>query len=165
MTTHRRRSNRDRTLPSWFATAANNFGPEYEGLISRAMCLTGNLSHIPLIWLASQAVPEGFDCMEAASHVRVVRRSVTVPRAMRDRMVKQIEDCGWRAAYSILDGDDLVVISGYDWQHPKLPGSHVVPSSLVDDVCLFKMWKSRGDNSQHRRRTTLTLVRLNKIVI
>ena len=164
MTTHRRRSNRDRTLPSWFATAANNFGPEYEGLISRAMCLTGNLSHIPLIWLASQAVPEGFDCMEAASHVRVVRRSVTVPRAMRDRMVKQIEDCGWRAAYSVLDGDDLVVISGYDWQHPKLPGSSVVPHSLVDDVCLFKAWKSRGDNSQHKRRTTLTLVRLNKIV-
>jgi len=33
MTTHRRRSNRDRTLPSRFATAANTFGPEYEGLI------------------------------------------------------------------------------------------------------------------------------------
>ena len=98
MTTHRRRSNRDRALPSWIATAANTFGPEYEGLISRAICLTGNQSHIPLIWLASQAVPEGFDVLEAASHVRVVRRSVTVPRAMRHAMVKQIEDCGWRAA-------------------------------------------------------------------
>jgi hypothetical protein len=161
----RRRANSDRTIPTWIATAANAFGPEYEGLISRAICLTGNLSHIPLIWLASRAVPKGFDSTEAASHVRVVRRSVTVPRAMRDRMVKQIEDCGWRAAYSILDGDDLVVISGWDWQHPKLPGSSVVPNELVDDICLLKQWRSRGDNSQHKRRTTLTLVRLNKLVI
>ena len=36
MATRRRRSNRDRTLPSWIATAANAFGPEYELLISRA---------------------------------------------------------------------------------------------------------------------------------
>ena len=36
----RRRSNRDRTLPSWIATAANTFGPEYELLVCRAICLT-----------------------------------------------------------------------------------------------------------------------------
>jgi hypothetical protein len=165
MTTHRRRSNRDRTFPAWIATAANAFGPEYELLISRAISLTGDLSHIKSVWLTSQAVPEGIDLMEAASHVRVVPRWVIVPRAMRDRMAKQIEDCGWRAAYSVLDGDDLVVISGWDWQHPKLPGSQVVPRSLVDDVCLLKGWKSRGDNSQHKRRMTLTLIKLNKIVI
>jgi hypothetical protein len=165
MSSRRRRGNRDRTLPLGIATAANAFGPKYELLISRAMCLTGNLSHIPLIWLASQAVPDGVDLMEAASHVRVVRRSVTVPRFMRDRMVKQINDCGWRAAYSILDGDDLVVISGWDWQHPKLPGSNVVPRLLVDDICLLKDWRSRGDDPQQKRRMTLTLQRLNNVVI
>jgi hypothetical protein len=82
---------------------------------------------------------------------------------MRDAMVKQIEDCGWRAAYNVLQGDDLVVISGWDWQHPKLPGSP--PGPLIDDVCLLKSWRSRGDNSQEKRRTTLRLVRLNKVVI
>ena len=98
--------------------------------------------------------------------VRVIPRFVIVPRAMRDRMVKQIEDCGWRAAYNVFDGDDLMTIHGYDWRHPKLPGSPITyPGSLVHDVCLFKGWRSRGDSSQHRRRTTLTLVRLNKIVI
>ena len=162
----RRRSNRDTTLDAWFATAANAFGPEYEKLISRAMCLTGNLSHIKWVWLASQAVPEGIDLMEAATCVQVIPRFVIVPRAMRDRMVKQIEDCGWRAAYNVFDGDDLMTIHGYDWRHPKLPGSPITyPGSLVHDVCLFKGWRSRGDSSQHRRRTTLTLVRLNKIVI
>jgi hypothetical protein len=73
MTTRRRRSNRDRTLPSWIATAANAFGPEYELLPSRAICLTGDLSHIKGVWLGSQAVPDGVDLMEVASHVRVVR--------------------------------------------------------------------------------------------
>ena len=162
----RRGGNRDTTLDAWFATAANAFGPEYEMLISRAICLTGNLSHIKWVWLASQAVPDGVDLMEAASRVRVIPRFVIVPRAMRDRMVKQIEDCGWRAAYNVFDGDDLMTIHGYDWRHPKLPGSPITyPGSLVHDVCLFKGWRSRGDSSQHRRRTTLTLVRLNKIVI
>jgi hypothetical protein len=161
----RRRSNRDRTLPTWIATAANAFGPEYERLISRAICLTGDLSHIKWVWLASQAVPDGVGLMEAASQVRVVRRWVIVPRSMRERMVKQINDCGWRAAYNVLHGDDLVVVSGWDWQHPKLPGSPVIhPRELVDDVCLLKGWRSRGDSPQHKRRTTLTLFRLNKIV-
>ena len=32
----RRRSNRDRTLPSWIATAANIFDPEYEFLVCGA---------------------------------------------------------------------------------------------------------------------------------
>jgi hypothetical protein len=162
----RRGGNRDTTLDAWFATAANAFGPEYEMLISRAICLTGNLSHIKWVWLASQAVPDGVDLMEAASRVRVIPRFVIVPRAMRDRMVKQIEDCGWRAAYNVLNGDDPVVISGYDWQHPKLLGSPIIqPASLIEDISLLKGKISRGDNSQHKRRTTLTLIRLNKIVI
>jgi len=112
-------------------------------------------------------VPEGFDVLEAASRVRTGRRRVTVPRDKRAAMVEQILTYGWRAAYNInIQGDDLVVISGWEWQHPKLPGSPVTPpASLIEDVCLLKEWKSRGDTSQEKRATTLMLTRLNKVVI
>jgi hypothetical protein len=61
MSTRCRRGNRDRTHSNWIATAANAFSADDRFLIGRAICLTGDLSHIKWVWLASQAVPEGVE--------------------------------------------------------------------------------------------------------
>ena len=154
MTTHRRRSNRDRTFPTGLGIAANAFSRN-DLLKARAVALVHGWReawyHLLRIQLLSLAVPLGTDIMAASSMVRVVRRSVIVHRKMRDITVRRILTHGWHLAVTTIPkgsrSDDFCIIEGWEWIYPELPGSPVEPSlGLIRDVTMLRSMSGGGQS-------------------